>query len=90
MWNLIHDKNINNDEKYTLLMEFDKVFGLTEVETEKPAEVEIPAEVLDLLDQRNRYRAEKNWAQADAARDAIKAKGYTIVDTKEGSKLQRI
>ena len=90
MWNLIHDKNINNDEKYTLLMEFDKVFGLTELEPEKPAEVEIPAEVLDLLDQRNRYRAEKNWAQADAARDAIKAKGYMIVDTKEGSKLQKI
>ena len=90
MWNLIHDKNINNDEKYTLLMEFDKVFGLTEVEPEKPADVDIPAEVLDLLDQRNRYRAEKNWAQADAARDAIKAKGYTIVDTKEGSKLQKI
>ena len=90
MWNLIHDKNINNDEKYTLLMEFDKVFGLTELEPEKPAEVEIPAEVMDLLDQRNRYRAEKNWAQADAARDAIKAKGYMIVDTKEGSKLQKI
>lgn len=90
MWNLIHDKNINNDEKYTLLMEFDKVFGLTEQETEKAAEQEIPAEILDLLDQRNRYRAEKNWAQADAARDAIKAHGYTIVDTKEGSKLQKI
>lgn len=90
MWNLIHDKNINNDEKYTLLMEFDKVFGLTEIEPEKPVEVEIPAEVMELLDQRNRYRAEKNWAQADAARDAIKAKGYMIVDTKEGSKLQKI
>ena len=90
MWNLIHDKNINNDEKYTLLMEFDKVFGLTEIEPEKPVEVEIPAEVMELLDQRNRYRAEKNWVQADAARDAIKAKGYMIVDTKEGSKLQKI
>ncbi len=73
-----------------MLMEFDKVFGLTEVEAEKPAEVEIPAEVMELLDQRNRYRAEKNWAQADAARDAIKAKGYAIVDAKEGSKLQKI
>ena len=71
-------------------MEFDKVFGLTEIEPEKPVEVEIPAEVMELLDQRNRYRAEKNWAQADAARDAIKAKGYMIVDTKEGSKLQKI
>ena len=90
MWNLIHDKDINKDDKYTLLMEFDKVFGLTEQETEKAAEQEIPAEILDLLDQRNRYRAEKNWAQADAARDAIKAHGYTIVDTKEGSKLQKI
>lgn len=90
MWNLIHDKNINNDEKYTLLMDFDKVFGLTETEPEKNADVEIPVEVLELLDQRNRYRAEKNWAQADAARDAIKVKGYTIVDTKEGSKLQKI
>lgn len=90
MWNLIHDKSINNDEKYTLLMEFDKVFGLTEVNAEPEAQEEIPAEVVELLAQRNQFRAEKNWAQADAARDAIKAKGYTIVDTKEGSHLQKI
>lgn len=90
MWNLIHDKSINNDEKYTLLMEFDKVFGLTEVNAEPEVQEEIPAEVVELLAQRNQFRAEKNWAQADAARDAIKAKGYTIVDTKEGSHLQKI
>lgn len=90
MWNLIHDKNINNDEKYTLLTEFDKVFGLTEVNAEPEQKEEIPDEIVELLAQRNKFRAEKNWAQADAARDAIKAKGYTIVDTKEGSKLQRI
>lgn len=90
MWNLIHDKSVNNDEKYTLLMEFDKVFGLTEVNAEPEVEAEIPAEIMDLLAQRNKFRAEKNWAQADAARDAIKAKGYTIVDTKEGSHLQKI
>lgn len=90
MWNLIHDKSINNDEKYTLLMEFEKVFGLTEVNAEPEVQEEIPAEVVELLAQRNQFRAEKNWAQADAARDAIKAKGYTIVDTKEGSHLQKI
>lgn len=90
MWNLIHDKSINNDEKYTLLMEFDKVFGLTEVNAEPEVQEEIPAEVVALLAQRNQFRAEKNWAQADAARDAIKAKGYAIVDTKEGSHLQKI
>lgn len=90
MWNLIHDKSVNNDEKYTLLMEFDKVFGLTEVNAEPEVQEEIPAEVVELLVQRNQFRAEKNWAQADAARDAIKAKGYAIVDTKEGSHLQKI
>ncbi|MCQ2265279.1 MAG: hypothetical protein MJZ46_04460, partial [Bacteroidales bacterium] len=90
MWNLIHDKSVNNDEKYTLLMEFDKVFGLTEVNAEPEVQEEIPAEVVELLAQRNQFRAEKNWAQADAARDAIKAKGYAIVDTKEGSHLQKI
>ncbi len=89
MWNLIHDKNINNDEKYTLLMDFDKVFGLTEVNAEPEVQMEIPAEVLDLLEQRNRFRAEKNWAQADAARDAIKNLGYVIIDTKEGAKVQK-
>ena len=71
-------------------MEFDKVFGLTEVNAEPEVQEEIPAEVVELLAQRNQFRAEKNWAQADAARDAIKAKGYTIVDTKEGSHLQKI
>ncbi|MDD3920886.1 MAG: cysteine--tRNA ligase, partial [Eubacteriales bacterium] len=51
-------------------------------------EESIPQEALDLLEKRQAARAEKNWAEADALRDTLKAMGYVIEDTKTGPKLK--
>jgi GT2 family glycosyltransferase len=44
-----------------------------------------PAEVTRLLDERAAARAERDWAAADALRDAIRAHGWEPVDTPSGS-----
>lgn len=92
LWKLIKDTNIVADEKYALLLDFDRVLGL-EIDKMKEEEkkiVELPEDLKLLLDQRNQYRAEKNWAEADKVRDEIASRGYKIVDTKEGSHLEKI
>ena len=46
------------------------------------------AEALALA--RSEARKAKDWARADALRDALKAMGFAIEDTREGAKLKRL
>ena len=50
---------------------------------------EAPEELLDLLEQRTRAKADKDWPKADALRDQIAAAGWKIVDTPSGARLER-
>ena len=51
---------------------------------------EFPQEVLDLLEQRQQARKEKNYALADAIRGELTKLGYAIEDTRQGAKLKKI
>ena len=46
-------------------------------------EEQIPADVLYLSQQRESARKAKNWKDSDRLRDEIKAKGYSIDDSKD-------
>ena len=48
-----------------------------------------PQEALDMLEQRQAARKQKNWAEADRLRDALKEMGFVIEDTPQGSKLKK-
>jgi len=69
------------------LLKFDEVLGLG-LANWKPSAEEAPAEVLELLTQRQLARAEKRWQDADALRDQISAAGWELMDTPEGPKLK--
>ena len=49
------------------------------------AQVEVPAEMVDLARQRDEARAARDRPRADALRDQIKAAGYVVEDTPAGS-----
>ncbi len=53
------------------------------------SEEETPAEVLDLMEQRQAARKEKNFQRADEIRDELLASGWTIEDTPEGPRAKR-
>jgi cysteinyl-tRNA synthetase len=74
-------------EKLKLLEQFDQVLGLG-IETWQPEAVEVPEEVQKLVLDREAAREAKNWAEADALRDKIGDLGYTIEDSKEGTKVK--
>ena len=88
MWQLIRDEEkINNQDKYNLILEFDKVFGLGvgEIKTE-----EIPEEIQKLVEEREESRKNKDYQKADEIRNKIKEIGYKLQDTKNGIKVRKI
>ena len=86
-WKIIEAKDISKQEKYNLLLDFDKIFGLGLAEIKKE---KIPENVLTLTKEREKYRLKSQWKKADEIRNKIKKMGYWVEDTKKGSKLKRI
>jgi cysteinyl-tRNA synthetase len=69
-----------------LLEEFDQVLAVLPLETSPE---EISSELQELLAQREKARAAKDWKAADASRDKILAEGYLIEDTPAGARLKK-
>jgi cysteinyl-tRNA synthetase len=86
-WKLIDDKNLSDKEKYSLLLDFDKVFGLNFEKLKKP---KIPEKIKKLAKIREEYRKEGDFKSADEIRKKIKEMGYWVEDTKEGPKIKKL
>jgi cysteinyl-tRNA synthetase len=67
------------------LRELSAVLGLTW--KERAVEATVPDEVRRLLDEREKARRERDWALADRLRGEIAARGFTIEDRPDGSRL---
>jgi cysteinyl-tRNA synthetase len=55
---------------------------------EDAAPAEAPPEVLVLMEQRQQARKARDFKQADALRDALKAQGWVVEDTPQGPRLK--
>lgn len=72
-----------------LLLDFDKVLGLN-IDKKEEKTQDIPSDILELVNERNCARANKDWAESDRLRDLIKENGYMVKDSKEGTTLEKI
>ena len=52
-------------------------------------EDELPADIRAMVDERAEARKNKDWKRSDELRDAIKAAGYILEDTKQGQKVRK-
>ena len=52
-------------------------------------EDELPAEIQAMVNERAEARKNKDWKRSDELRDAIKAAGYILEDTKQGQKVHK-
>jgi cysteinyl-tRNA synthetase len=82
LWQTLKDEGISDEEKYQLVVEWDKIFGLKLDELEE--KTEILQEVLELVEERERLRKKKQWQKADEIREQILKMGYKIEDTPTG------
>ncbi|MBX3063876.1 MAG: cysteine--tRNA ligase [Anaerolineae bacterium] len=82
IWELVRSDLTPAIKKATLL-QFDRVLGLGLADWQ-PAVVNIPDEVMALVQQRQQARSEKRWQDADAIRVEVGARGFEIEDTAQG------
>ncbi len=80
MWESLKS-NLPAMDKYSLLLEFNEVLGLGLDELEASA---IPQEVIELANEREEARKNKDFTKADEIRETIQQKGYSIQD-KDGT-----
>ena len=86
--------DINAKTKLALIKEFDRVLSLDLIEQAEnlknsSQEEEIPAEVLEIAQQRQEARKAKDFATADALREKILQMGYVIEETRQGTKISK-
>lgn len=84
----------NSKTKLALIKEFDRVLSLDLIEQAEnlknsSQEEEIPAEVLEIAQQRKEARKAKDFATADALREKILQMGYVIEETRQGTKISK-
>lgn len=82
MWDMLKS-DITDGEKYSLVLEFDKVLGLDLDET--PKQEPIPQEVVALQKERDELRQKGDFDKADETRQKIESIGYNVKDTEQGT-----
>ena len=88
IFRLIRQKNsLNAKDVLEFLRRADKFFDFIFWPRK---EEEIPHELSRLMEQRQKYREQKEWRQADEIREEMKKLGWTIEDTDEGPKVKRL
>jgi len=86
-WKVVRENRIDERQKYLLLLDFDKIFGLDLAKVKK---IKIPKKIRELLKKREEYRKTGDFEKADKLREEIRKMGYQVEDTKEGPKLKKI
>lgn len=89
MWSVVRDEELTAGERLELLYKFDSVLGLG-IEGWEREKVDVPSDVMKLVDEREKSRRKKDWAKSDELRDRIAKAGFAVRDTPEGQKLTRV
>ena len=77
--------SISDRQKYTTILDFDRVLGLDLDTLDQPED--LPSEVKELVEERQRAREAREWEASDRLRDEIQALGYMVQDTPDGMKV---
>ncbi len=87
-WEVAKEAEKSNDY-YILLKKFDEVLSL-DLDKVEEKEIEIPHEITLMLEKRQIARDSKDFAMSDKLRDELKEKGYIVIDSKEGQKIEKV
>jgi len=89
VWEMLKS-DLEDDQKYGLLLDWDRVLGLNlkqfKVKSEK---FKVDEEIQKLVDEREKLRREEKWQDADEVREKIEKEGWTVEDTESGPKLKK-
>ncbi len=84
LYDVLKDSELSSNTKLELIKSFDKVLSLDLIKEVK-VDKELEEKVNKLIEERNNYKANKDYENADRIRGKIEALGVTIKDTREGT-----
>lgn len=90
---IMRDKEFSHEDIHACIdmyKTFDQVLWIIDFSFFEKEEEKIPDELLALLDERNDAKKAKRFEKADILRGQIKKLWYKIIDTREGSSLERV
>ena len=85
VWDLVKYEKKSSLLAKTLL-KFDSVLGLN---IDKEEKIDLPEEIMKILEERKEARENKNWNKSDELRDKLVNLGYTVKDTPNGMLVSR-
>jgi cysteinyl-tRNA synthetase len=90
LWEVMKS-NIPSEDKYDLALSFDEVLGLglSTIPEQTNEEFEVPEDVQTLLQERYEARKNNDFAKSDELRKEINAKGFEVLDTKDGQEVKK-
>ena len=89
LYDLIKDNKVNGTTKLELIKSWDTVLSLDLIK-EETTNKELESYILDMINQRNEAKKNKDFAKADSIRDELLSKGIQLVDTREGTTYKEI
>lgn len=85
--------NLSDKDKYETILDFDKILGLNIEENSKSSKIEIsdlPENIQEIINQREKARKEKDWKKSDSLRDLLLEEGFSVKDTDKGAVVNKI
>jgi cysteinyl-tRNA synthetase len=82
------EHTVDATEAATALATWDKLDSVLGVGS--PKEVEVPVDIVALVEARQAARKAKDFKRGDAIRDELKAKGWVVEDTPKGARAKRL
>lgn len=90
LWEVLRS-GLSDAEKKQLLLSFDVVLGFDLPNLVQELKVTVveehPQEIQQLISERNEARASQDWQKSDEIRGKLEKLGYSVEDTKDGTKV---
>ena len=87
LYDVLKDNRLNDKSKRELITSFDEVLSLDLLKEET---VEISDDIKALIQKRDEFKKEKNFAEADKIRDQLLEMGIKLIDSRDGTKYEVI
>lgn len=83
LYEMLKDGDVNGHTKLELISKFDEILAVELIKEVKRLENE--AEILDIIEKRNKAKKDKDFELADSIRNELLSKGIELIDTREGT-----
>lgn len=87
VWKMIKDQQQSATDKKATLLHWDKVLGLNLSQSSNQM---IPNDIMQLVQQREQARQQKDFATSDLLRNKIQKQGYNLEDNENGTQVYKI